>query len=55
MNTQPWPPGGPARVVIAKPGLDGHDRAAKIIARAPRELRSIVDAVRQAAGEAVRA
>jgi methylmalonyl-CoA mutase C-terminal domain/subunit len=25
----------PLRVVVAKPGLDGHDRGAKIIARAP--------------------
>src|SRR5437868_12481432 len=25
------------RVVVAKPGLDGHDRGAKIIARAPRD------------------
>ena len=28
---------GPIRVVIAKPGLDGHDRGAKIIARALRD------------------
>ncbi len=27
----------PVRVVIAKPGLDGHDRGAKIIARALRD------------------
>jgi len=27
----------PIRVVIAKPGLDGHDRGAKVIARALRE------------------
>jgi methylmalonyl-CoA mutase C-terminal domain/subunit len=27
----------PARVVIAKPGLDGHDRGAKIIARVLRD------------------
>ena len=25
---------GPIRVVVAKPGLDGHDRGAKVIARA---------------------
>ena len=31
MNTKP------IRVLIAKPGLDGHDRGAKIIARALRE------------------
>ena len=28
---------GPIRVVVAKPGLDGHDRGAKVIARALRE------------------
>ena len=28
------PCGAEVRVVIAKPGLDGHDRGAKIIARA---------------------
>jgi methylmalonyl-CoA mutase C-terminal domain/subunit len=27
----------PLRVVVAKPGLDGHDRGAKIIARAFRD------------------
>ena len=27
----------PIRVVIAKPGLDGHDRGAKVIARAQRD------------------
>ena len=27
----------PARVLVAKPGLDGHDRGAKIIARALRD------------------
>ena len=26
----------PIRVLVAKPGLDGHDRGAKVIARAPR-------------------
>jgi methylmalonyl-CoA mutase C-terminal domain/subunit len=31
------PPLAPARVVIAKPGLDGHDRGAKVIARALRD------------------
>ena len=29
--------GGKIRVVVAKPGLDGHDRGAKIIARALRD------------------
>ncbi|MFC5380156.1 cobalamin B12-binding domain-containing protein [Aquipuribacter nitratireducens] len=28
---------GPPRVVIAKPGLDGHDRGAKVVARALRD------------------
>jgi methylmalonyl-CoA mutase C-terminal domain/subunit len=28
---------GPLRVVIAKPGLDGHDRGAKLVARALRD------------------
>ena len=27
----------PVRVLIAKPGLDGHDRGAKVIARALRD------------------
>src|SRR5947208_6656608 len=31
------PPTGRTRVVVAKPGLDGHDRGAKIIARALRD------------------
>ena len=30
----------PIRVVVAKPGLDGHDRGAKIIARALRGMRA---------------
>src|SRR5205085_1988273 len=30
-------PRSPIRVVVAKPGLDGHDRGAKIIARALRD------------------
>ncbi|MFN8571830.1 MAG: cobalamin B12-binding domain-containing protein [Gemmatimonadaceae bacterium] len=34
MSTQPTTP---LRVVVAKPGLDGHDRGAKIIARAFRD------------------
>ncbi len=31
------PQNAPIRVVIAKPGLDGHDRGAKVIARALRD------------------
>ena len=27
----------PARIVVAKPGLDGHDRGAKVVARALRD------------------
>ena len=30
-------PTAPIRVVIAKPGLDGHDRGAKVVARALRD------------------
>ena len=30
-------PSAPARVVVAKPGLDGHDRGAKVVARALRD------------------
>jgi len=30
-------PSSPVRVVIAKPGLDGHDRGAKVVARALRD------------------
>jgi methylmalonyl-CoA mutase C-terminal domain/subunit len=40
MNTLSSPPSAsraPARVVIAKPGLDGHDRGAKVVARALRD------------------
>ena len=35
--TQVSKPKRPLRVVVAKPGLDGHDRGAKIIARAFRD------------------
>ncbi len=31
------PVAGPIRIVVAKPGLDGHDRGAKVIARALRD------------------
>jgi methylmalonyl-CoA mutase C-terminal domain/subunit len=30
-------PSAPIRVVVAKPGLDGHDRGAKVVARALRD------------------
>ena len=37
-TTAPRTPGGaPIRVVVAKPGLDGHDRGAKVVARALRD------------------
>jgi methylmalonyl-CoA mutase, C-terminal domain len=35
--TTPTPATGPIRVVVAKPGLDGHDRGAKVVARALRD------------------
>jgi methylmalonyl-CoA mutase cobalamin-binding domain/chain len=31
------------RVLVAKPGLDGHDRGAKIVARALRDATRIVE------------
>ncbi len=37
MSATSAPPSRKIRVVIAKPGLDGHDRGAKIIARALRD------------------
>jgi methylmalonyl-CoA mutase C-terminal domain/subunit len=36
MATSPSP-ASPVRVVVAKPGLDGHDRGAKVVARALRD------------------
>ena len=36
MATNPSSP-TPIRVMIAKPGLDGHDRGAKVVARALRD------------------
>lgn len=30
-------PDSPVRVIVAKPGLDGHDRGAKVVARALRD------------------
>lgn len=35
--SQPVVPVTPIRVVVAKPGLDGHDRGAKVVARALRD------------------
>ncbi len=37
VEASPLPLSPPARVLIAKPGLDGHDRGAKVIARALRD------------------
>jgi methylmalonyl-CoA mutase C-terminal domain/subunit len=34
---QKYEKSGPLKVVIAKPGLDGHDRGAKVVARALRD------------------
>ena len=36
------PPDPPIRVLIAKPGLDGHDRGAKVVARALRDAKLAV-------------
>jgi len=35
--TEPAPSGKKIRVVVAKPGLDGHDRGAKVLARGLRD------------------
>ena len=45
----------PIRVLIAKPGLDGHDRGAKIVARALRDegMEVIYTGLRQTAGQIV--
>ena len=42
-------PASPARVLVAKPGLDGHDRGAKIVARTLRDagFEVIYTAIRQ--------
>jgi methylmalonyl-CoA mutase C-terminal domain/subunit len=37
MMTDPAAPTRPIRVVVAKPGLDGHDRGIKVVARALRD------------------
>ena len=37
LHQRPPQPAAPVRVVIAKPGLDGHDRGAKVVARALRD------------------
>jgi methylmalonyl-CoA mutase, C-terminal domain len=47
----------PIRVLIAKPGLDGHDRGAKVVARAMRDagMEVIYAGLRQTPEEIVRA
>ncbi|HTT17243.1 MAG TPA: cobalamin B12-binding domain-containing protein [Thermoplasmata archaeon] len=47
----------PIRVLIAKPGLDGHDRGAKIVARALRDagMEVVYAGLRQTPEEIVRA
>ena len=47
----------PIRVLIAKPGLDGHDRGAKVVARALRDagMEVIYAGLRQTPEEVVRA
>jgi methylmalonyl-CoA mutase C-terminal domain/subunit len=47
----------PIRVIIAKPGLDGHDRGAKVIARALRDagMEVIYTGLRQSAEQVVAA
>ena len=37
MTAETGTPSSPIRVVVAKPGLDGHDRGAKVVARALRD------------------
>jgi methylmalonyl-CoA mutase C-terminal domain/subunit len=37
MSSHPSASADPVRVVVAKPGLDGHDRGAKVVARALRD------------------
>lgn len=51
------PRGSPIRVLIAKPGLDGHDRGAKVVARALRDagFEVIYAGLRQTPEEIVRA
>jgi methylmalonyl-CoA mutase, C-terminal domain len=37
MSDAPVATAGPLRIIVAKPGLDGHDRGAKVVARALRD------------------
>jgi methylmalonyl-CoA mutase C-terminal domain/subunit len=47
----------PIRVIVAKPGLDGHDRGAKVVARALRDagMEVIYTGLRQTAAQIVAA
>jgi methylmalonyl-CoA mutase C-terminal domain/subunit len=49
--------GGPIRIIVAKPGLDGHDRGAKVIAYALRDagMEVIYTGLRRSADEIVNA
>jgi len=51
------PKEAPIRILIAKPGLDGHDRGAKVVARALRDagMEVIYAGLRQTPEEIVRA
>jgi methylmalonyl-CoA mutase, C-terminal domain len=57
MARAPAPKKTPVRVLIAKPGLDGHDRGAKVVARALRDagMEVIYAGLRQTPEEIVRA
>lgn len=46
---------GPIRVLVAKPGLDGHDRGAKVVARALRDagIEVIYTGLHQTPGQVV--
>jgi methylmalonyl-CoA mutase, C-terminal domain len=56
-STARVPRSHPIRVLIAKPGLDGHDRGAKVVARALRDagMEVIYAGLRQTPEEIVRA
>ncbi len=53
----PTPPTRPLRIIVAKAGLDGHDRGAKVIARALRDagVEVIYTGLRQTPEQVVRA
>jgi methylmalonyl-CoA mutase C-terminal domain/subunit len=57
MTTAPKPSDRKLRVLVAKPGLDGHDRGAKVIARAFRDagFEVIYTGLRQRAEQIVNA